>query len=177
MKRFSLVCLLIITTAILFVGCTGEQGPVGPTGATGATGATGETGVPGPEAAYYDFSIVFGPSTTYGSFLLTSTIFDGDDAVIVYWKEPVSTTYWLVQIPYVWYETPTSAGVSFWPEVASVTLFVNTTLADGSTGSPWAITNTQYFRTVIIKASAGKSIPEIDYNDYKAVKEYFNFDN
>lgn len=180
MKRYIIVLFIAVFAVSFMLGCAGETGPTGPTGTTGATGATGDTGdtgatgdtgVPGPEAAYYDFNITFGTVTTFGYFSLTSTIYDGNDAVITYWKEPTYSEW--VQIPYVWYN-PGYVPVQFYPGISSSTLWVYTVRADNVAGSPWATNSTQYFRAVIIKASAGKSTPKTDFSNYNEVKKYYN---
>ena len=179
MKQLTLATLIIAASALFLAGCTGEQGPAGPTGPTGPTGATGATGNPGPEAVYYNFNLDFNASTTMQTYDLTPTIFDGNDAVLVYLRHPSYPVYdeWVL-LPWVWYN-PGYVPVQFWSSIDRTykTLWLYTTRADNNTGSPWASTYTAYYKAVVIKASAGKSTPIIDYSNYKEVKEYFNFDD
>jgi hypothetical protein len=124
-----------------------------------------------PTVKNYDFSITFGSSTTYGTYTLPSSL-TSDDAVIVYWKE--EGTGFLVQTPYIWYETSSSVGVNFWTEIGGITLFVNATRADGSSVSPWTTTSVESFRAIVINGSARKVHPEVNYSDYAQVKQAFH---
>jgi hypothetical protein len=127
-----------------------------------------------PTVKSYDFSITFSPTTTYGSYILPAPL-NNDDAVLVYLKEKSSG--FLIQTPYIWYETPNSVGVNFWTEVGGITLFVNGTKANGAFGSPWAITSIQDFRAIVINGAARLSHPNVDYRSYENVKKEFNLNN
>jgi len=172
MKQLTLATLIIAASALFLAGCTGEQGPAGPTGPTGATGA------PGPEAKYYDFSLVFSPTIASGYFSLVNTIYTSSDLVVTYWKVD-TVTY--VQLPYTLYPGPGYVPAYIYSYIdlsyGVPWLYIVSEKADNTTGSPWASTSTFYFRAVVIKASAGKSAPVIDYKNYPNVKEYFNFDD
>ena len=159
---------LALTLGLTFTSC--KKGDTGPKGETGATGSQGQSG---PQAKYYDMSMTFGPTANSDSYSLASTIFDGDDAVIVYWKDPQSNN-WLTQIPYTWYASSTSVGITFKPEIASITLFIYTKRADGSTASPWVSSSTQNFRVVVIKAEQRVLNPNVNIYDYNSVKTMYN---
>lgn len=169
MKRFAVVCLLVVTSALFFDGCAGKTGPTGPAGAAGPTGSTG------PDAKYYDFSLVFSPTVASGYFsLAANTTYTSIDAVITYWKKDVDT---YIQLPYTWYN-PGYTVAYFYTYIdlsgGIPWLYVVSQKGDNIAGSPWASTSTFYFRTIVIKGSAGKSAPNIDYSNYQEAKKYYN---
>ena len=102
---------------------------------------------------------------TYCRCTLRKVNFVPGDVVIAYWRELANTSLF-VQLPFQFYNT-----VYFWPEMypnASMIL-INTT-PDGTSNSPWTTNTTLTFRIVVIKATAARSVPKIDYNNYQEIK-------
>lgn len=165
MKTTKITSMLLTLVTVILLSACAKDGKTGPQGPVGATGSQGE---PGPDAKIYDFSIAVGTTTTYGTFNLATTVYDGNDAVLVYWKD---ANGWFIQIPYVWRPSSTVIGVKMYPEIASSSLFVNTVREDGSAVSPWASSATLYYRAIVIKASAKKELEEkhVDISDYQQV--------
>jgi hypothetical protein len=164
MKRLNFVCLLVTAVALLFYGC-GKEGPTGPEGPAGPAG---------PTAQWYDFSLVFNDTITSGYFsLYAHTNYQDNDAVITYWKAD-SVTF--VQMPYTFYD-PGSVPVYFFSVIdesyGQPWLWVLTQRADSTALSPWTSRVVCNFRAVVIKTTAGKSPPRIDYGNYQEVKRYY----
>src|SRR5690606_27368248 len=126
-----ILMLLVIASISTIIGCAKD----GKDGLPGPAGPKGETGASGPNAKYYDFSVSIPTTTTWASYSLSNTNYVNGDAVIVYWRD--FNTNFFIQTPYIYRTSSTSVGVNIYAEVASVTLFINTTRADGSAGSPW----------------------------------------
>lgn len=172
MKTIKRITVLVLISSVLTTFSCTKEGKQGETGLSGPTGPVGPVGPVGPSAKYYDFSVSIPTSTTWASYSLSNTNYTNGDAVIVYWKE--FSNNWLIQTPYIYRPNSTSVGANIYAEITSVSLFINTTRADGSNGSPWSSTANLDFRAVVIKASAKLANPNIDYSNYYEVKGAFN---
>lgn len=162
-KLFSMFALAF---GLMFIGCKkeGPQGPVGPAGPTGATGQAG------PQAKTFVFSLTFNSGDTFKSYS-GITGFNTDDVVIVYiHNNTYGGTDYYTQLPYM--TDAGSGGVNVWPEMNETngSLFINTTWADGTSGSPWSSSVTYKFKAVLISSSQFIKYPNLNWANYNEVK-------
>lgn len=167
-------------------GAAGPQGPKGDTGATGATGATGQKGDKGDKgdtgtanviySAWIDMRSGWVRNSDRHWFLpafsapqITQTVMD-NGVILVYAKNIGSR---VTPIPNSYYGFDYQVWVNniliyrIWPNISSTTptiFSVSAVLADYT-----------HFRYVIIPGGipAGRTAA-VDFNDYEAVKKYYN---
>ena len=160
----------IFTIAVLFQSCKGPDGPQGPAGADGLIGQTAEI-----ENVNFTSANGWELRRTFSSVNLG---FVESDVILVYvlWGAPNNTPIWRL-VPQA---IDSSRGIfynfDFTP--SDFTLFIeapdNVNLGTLST----TFTQNQTFRIVAIPSefNSRKSGPAVDYNDYEAVKKYYNLD-
>lgn len=139
-------------------GEPGDQGPVGPIG---------------PDAKTFDFTLTFNPGDEWESY--DSIIgYDTGDVVLVYL---LSGNYdgsdHYVPLPYNYKSNGINDLIYIWPEFSSLngSLFINTTWANGNSGSPWINPVDLKFRAILIQSSYKKAFPEVDFKDYESIKQ------
>lgn len=172
-KTAKFIGMFALAFGLMFTGCKkeGPQGPAGPAGPTGATGATGQAG---PQAKTFVFSLTFNSGDTFKSYS-GITGFNTDDVVIVYiHNNTYSGTDYYTQLPYM--TDAGSGGINVWPEMNETngSLFINTTWADGTAGSPWSSSVTFKFKAVLISSSQFVKYPNLDWANYNEVKSTLN---
>jgi hypothetical protein len=122
-----------------------------------------------PSATTYNFNLTFDPGETFESYS-GITGFDNNDVVLVYIRYEVlgSDGFWTL-LPWM----SESDGVYIVPEFSESTglLFINTTWANGNSGSPWSSSITFYFKAVLIKSKS--LLQDVDYTNYEEVKEAY----
>ena len=162
MKIFKLSMILIMLMAInLSCEKEGPQGPQGPQGPAGPSG---------PGAKTYNFNLTFNAGDTWKSYS-GITDYNADDVIIVYiYSNIYSGQYFWCQLPVIY------GNVNYWPEFSDETgfLFINTTWADGSSGSPWSSSYTFGFKAVLIHSSVYSKYPDINYSNFEEVAKVFN---
>lgn len=137
MKTLKLLAAFMILVTI--TSCTKEVvGPTGQQGATGAQGASTHTTT---------FTLDFSPSSTSSTYQLPSGTLLGKTAIVYMNKSAGSWT----TLPY----TNANPGqvqvcysVDIYDSLDKIT--INTTLANGSPGSPWLSKVTLVFKLVVI---------------------------
>ncbi len=69
-----------------------------------------------------------------------------------------------------------NGAANIYAEVGETTghIYINTTNANGTSGSPWANPINLKFKSVLIKSRAMKEHPNLNLKDYKSVKDAFN---
>lgn len=161
MKTTIKMIMIIAVMAITFMGCKKEPGPKGDTGATGAQGPSG------PSAKTFTFTLTFDPGETYETFSGV-TGFTPNDVLLVYVFSANYGSDYYTQLPYI----IQTNSVNFWPEFSETTgnLFINTTWADGTSGSPWATSSTKKFKAVLIHSSIYKAYPNVNWANYDEAK-------
>lgn len=133
-------------------------------------GETGPQGPAGPQARTFNFTLTFFPGDTYnyyGGIIGYNT----DDVILTYVVyETIGSTNYYTQIP------ATFGNLNIFPEFSESTgfLYINTLRADGVSGSPWSASSTLAFRAVLISSSQIAANNDIDFKNYKEVKERFN---
>ena len=157
--------LLSVIGLMTFTSCE-KEGPTGP------QGEQGEQGVAGPEARVHVFSLKFNAGETFETYDKI-TNFNKGDVVIVYilWDTYGGDDFY-TQLPFM----INSNSINVWPEFSESDglLFINTTLADGTTGSPWSSSATLNFKAVVLKGSYKMEYPNVNFNDYEEVKTVLN---
>jgi hypothetical protein len=169
--------LAVISAAIFMDACKGEKGDVGPAGTTGAVGAVGPTGAIGPTGVtgatgnanviQYTYATVRGAGgeLMYAVTGITQAQLN-NSLVFVYVLTTLNST--------VWYALPgyTSGGANqYRVYMNSNQLNVYTSRSVGTTTESFNTT-----RILVIPANdfrTGRKAA-VDYNDYKAVKAYYN---
>jgi hypothetical protein len=159
----------ILTIAVLFQSCTGPEGPQGPAGLDGLVGQTAEIG-------NVNFNTANGWEVrrTFNSVNLG---FVESDVILVYilWDSPNNTPIWRL-VPQA-IDAPKGIFYNFDFTPGDFTLFI-----DGPSNLLASLsadfTQNQTFRIVAIPSefNSRKSGPAVDYNDYEAVKKYYNLD-
>jgi hypothetical protein len=159
-KTAKVIATLFVAFGLMFTSCK-----------KGDTGPKGDKGDAGPQAKTFNFNLTFNSGDTFKSYS-GITGFDTDDVVMVYVKYETlgSTDYWS-PLPVI-----INNLVNFIPEFSDQTghLFINTLNANGTSGSPWTSTATFAFKAVLIKSSQRIANPNVNYNDYNAVKKAFD---
>ena len=125
-------------------------------------------------AKTHHFSLTFEPGDTWQKYS-GITNFDTNDVVIVYvWSASYSGENYWVQLPHMY----STNSINIWPEFGEETgdLFINTTWADGTAGSPWSTNTTLDFKAVRIPSSGMILHPNLDYSDYKQVEKAYNLE-
>ena len=173
--------MLAVVSAVIFMdACKGEKGDVGPAGTTGAVGAVGATGAIGPTGVtgavgatgnanviQYTYATVrsAGSELMYAVTGITQTQLN-NSLVFVYVLTTLNST--------VWYALPgyTSGGSNqYRVYMNSNQLNVYTSRSVGTSTESFNTT-----RILIIPANdlrTGRKAA-VDYNDYEAVKKYYN---
>lgn len=119
------------------------------------------------KADVYEFSLPFGPSTTWGS---SPTIYKNspDDIVLTFVK-------WdsVGESP-TWAQTPVTIGnMSIISEFTQYSLFINVIKSDGTSGSPLSSDVNFTFKAVVIPVSMISEQPDVNLEDYKEVETAF----
>ena len=164
MKTFKTLTMSAIAMLVLtFVGCIGEKGD---------PGEIGETGPIGPDAKAYTFDLNFTSSDEYLDYDGITEWTKGDVVIVYIYNDTYNGSQYWVQLPW----TISSNTITVWPEFNEDTghLYINTTFADGSAGSPWVANTTLSFKAVVIKTGSKAIHPNVDYSNYNEVKEVFN---
>ena len=169
-KTAMLLSMFALAFGLMFIGCK-KEGPQGPAGPAGPTGAVGQAG---PQAKTFTFTLVFNSGDTFKSYSGV-TGFNTDDVLLVYVFNANYGDDYYVQLPYMAGDAGAS-GVHFWAEFSEMTgnLFINTTWADGTAGSPWSSTKTFKFKAVLISSSQFKANPNVNWSNYNEVKATLN---
>jgi len=125
-------------------------------------------------AKTHHFSLTFEPGDTWKKYTGISD-FDTNDVVLVYvWSNTYSGENYWIQLPHIY----NSNSINIWPEFGedSGDLFINTTWADGSAGSPWSSSTTLDFKAVRIPSSGMIKHPDLDYSNYDEVARAYNLE-
>jgi hypothetical protein len=197
-KLFTIPFLLLLATSLMIVSCSkegpaGAQGPAGPAGPTGAAGAPGAPGTPGAPGAPGTANVVYSSwldvafdSTGNGGLwvgqitaprLVDSILNRG--VVKVYLNINTAANPTIVTLPVI---DPYVVGAIINPyfQLQKITL-----IADDNVGTFTTTTTNQkafQYRYVLIPggvaagrgAGTSSTTPNIDWNDYKQVKQYLN---
>ena len=186
-RSFSIVLTaLVLGSSLLFSSCegpAGEVGPAGPQGATGAAGPQGATGATGQTGNANVIQISYAAKTwaiTRGSaqqFILpniTPAIMNSS-AILIYMTSaanPSNTT------GYPWYSIP---GTVLSTDLVEHEFYFQTTFAGNTSGInvyrkiASASTLTATTRIILIPANDLRNGRlTVDFNDYNAVKKYYN---
>lgn len=168
--------MLAVMSAVIFMdACKGEKGDVGPAGTTGAVGATGSNGAVGPIGATGAANVQY---SNWTPFTLTGTQSSNGTTNIVLPKITqevmdkylilsyikFNTSNWVYALPLSF---PSGGGKD---ETIAVRYYIgNVMLTSNATYS-----NTS-FRYVLVpgEVPTGRKAA-VDYNDYNAVKKYYN---
>lgn len=186
-RSFSIVLTaLVLGSSLLFSSCegpAGEVGPAGPQGATGAAGPQGATGATGQTGNANVIQISYAAKTwaiTRGSaqqfvFPNVTPAIMNSSAILVYMttaSTPSNTT------PYPWYSIP---GTVLSTDRAEHEFYFQTTFAGNTSGInvyrkiASASTLTATTRIILIPANDLRNGRQtVDFNDYNAVKKYYN---
>ena len=161
-------------------GAQGEQGPQGPQGPQGDEGEQGQQGEPG--TANVIFSDWIGSSfssTSLGNsrsftLLSSSDLNPNRDVVMVYGRVDGTLTDVYI-LPYSDIEGSAEYFFNLNPMTTTTEVIVRAQTTDGSLG---IFDKFSDYRYVIIPggtpADTGKSASPVDYEDYEAVKAYYN---
>lgn len=165
MKTKIFTTITVFAVIILtFIRCA-KDGPVGPTGPQGPAG---------PSAQYVDITATFDGTSSFVLADMGSVYFSSTDEIITYFKDPTNNN-WLVQTPFTWYNAGSAPYAYFWALRGSATLWIYAQKPGYSISTPAFTTpTTEYFRAVIIKASARKANPNVNYENYQEVKKAFS---
>ncbi|RFS20674.1 collagen-like protein [Chitinophaga silvatica] len=196
-------CILLLSTVILFASCSkeGPVGPAGPTGATGPTGAQGNSNVTSgnftlTNASYVNdywsyqtapgsASAVVAKMATQNIAGITNNIFNSG-TVLLYIKLPSAfggnPSTWT---PMPWQIASFYTGyliyMNYTYDVGKLRVYYMYLATDHAPSTPipsvTTATVTSFdFKYVIIAGNAGarQAAPPVDYNNYEAVKKYYN---
>lgn len=158
---------IALTFGLLFSSCA-KDGTIGP---KGETGAAGNQGTPGPTAKTFTFNCSFSSTSTY-DFYNGVTGFDTDDVLMFYiLNETIGGSAYYAPIPLDY-----GNFVNIYPEFQenNGTVIIYTVKSDGTAGSPWASNVTFKFKAVLIKSAQRVAQPNVNLNDYAAVKKAYN---
>lgn len=181
--------LALLVSAVMFISCTGEDGAIGPAGAKGDTGAKGDKGDAGTANVIYSPWLSF-PAITVNTATVKAFTFDApqitqeviDKGTILVYGKPASGTT-IQPLPYVsyWVENGSVVGmidnsINFEPQKFT---FSRVFMGDIKTVPIRFANSTSSFfdkiRYVIIPGGVptGRQAA-VDYNNYEAVKKYYN---
>lgn len=190
MKKLTLqsVVAILFITAIGFSSCS-KEGPAGPAGATGAQGPTGATGAQGPvgtaNVIYSEWlDVAFDADTVHtGARIDTIGFYTVIDApklttdilttgeIKVYVNLDAADDPYIAPLPYFSIYSSISIEPRFYAESIELYSNINVGTVQAQNGKKY-----QQYRYILIPGgtSARKSAPDVDWNDYKAVKKYLN---
>lgn len=164
-KTASFFTMLTLACGLLFTNCAkdGKTGPAGPAGANGTNGNANVVSSSITSSSWVYTAPSWGITFTYPA--ITQDIID-KGAVLVYLK--VGSAY--NQLPLTIYQ---SASYSSTYEVSTVVGGLTIFATDSDLTQP---TNpgSKTFKVVVIAASGRAANPNVNYNDYNAVKKAFN---
>ncbi len=171
-----ILCLLIVVASLS--AC--KKGDVGPAGPTGPAGAAGPQGPQGPQGIAGNANVM---QYTYGvQNLVAGFVTLGVTTTL----DTMNKSSWFVYLYYQpidrWYALPglgtggtTNYRVSYGYASNKVNLYIDKT----GTGESYA--NAKVVRIYSVaqlpggrSAGASTGLPDIDFSDYKTVKEYYN---
>ena len=123
-----------------------------------------------PDAYVYNYTLGFDPGETFESYTGIDKFEAGDVVVTFAYYEALGGSNFFTELPFT-----TSQGVYIFSEFSesSGMVFINTTWADGTPGSPWASATTIGFKSVLIKSSGLKKNPDLDITNFEEVKKTF----
>ena len=125
-------------------------------------------------AKTHHFSLTFNTGDTWQKYTGISN-FDTNDVVLVYvWSNNYAGENYWIQLPHMY----STNSINIWPEFGEDNgdLFINTTWADGTAGSPWSSATTLDFKAVLIPSSGMILHPDLDYSDYNEVARIYNLE-
>ena len=170
--------LLIAMLAVSFFSCTkeGEQGPVGPQGPAGPQGAAGPQGPQGiagnANVAQYTYGAFNFATSSFGQFQVTTT------------KDTMDKSAWFVYLYYQainrWYLIPghgpgatTQYRISIGHTNGKVSVYIDKVGAGESFSEIRVIRIYSSSTQTGGRMASEPKLPDIDFNNYEAVRAYY----
>lgn len=183
-KTAKVIATLFVACGLIFSSCKKDPGPKGDTGPTGPQGAPGNANV-----YNYKFNVnlssFIGPltngewSSSNALTFMGSTFIDEKDAVLLYlFDKTVGSTDYYNALPFNdYFNTGTAFNQhSFQIGSSGSANILILKIRNSTGGQPYTsmTTGALSYKLVLVKASARMANPNVNYNDYNAVKEAFN---
>ena len=182
MKKITFLLNVCLVGGILLLNSCAKDGAIGPVGPTGATGnanvhsykfSINLTGFTGP-LTNGEYSYVFNTSSVMGTNYI-----DEKDAVLLYlFNTSIGTTDYYSALPFNHYWNNGTAFNQHYFDLGATgagnILLIK--IRNSAGGQPYSSMNGNLNYKMVVVSGMMKR-PDINWNDYNVVKEYFKLDN